>query len=342
MPSREVYNSKLNQYGTNQRDRTVTMAQKDIAKNVISSPSYKKVLINEAAERFLEITATQNDNRKRFTTMPNEVVLLGDIISWNGMHWLITQVDFDDEIVMRGEIEQCNREIKWQNPVTKEIISRWCFAERPYATGINEGKVVSVPDRAFRVKLPYDSETIQVDIGKRVVLEVINGKQKTYELEMPDLNTNKFQDSEGGFIVWNLKFSSDIDPLRDNLELGICNYIEPDTPPLPPVNPDPTFLKCEIVGRDSIRIGGSARPYNAKFYGTDGVTEITDGSVIAKWDISLPAGLEKYFEITQNANSVLIKVSDCEALIGENISLKLSDDNRIYNSVMLNIDLVVM
>lgn len=342
MPSREVYKSKLNQYGNNQRERIVTMTQNDIAKNIISSPSYKKVLINESVEQFLGIAATQNDNRKRFTTMPKETVRLGDIISWNEMHWLITQVDFDDEIVMRGEIEQCNREIKWQNPITKEIISRWCFAERPYATGINEGKIVSIPDRVFRVKLPYDNETVQVDIGKRFVLETINGVQKTYELEMPDLNTNKFQDSEGGFIVWNLKFSSDIDPARDNIELGICDYIIPDEPPIPPIEPDPTLLKCVIIGRDNVKIGGSARPYTAKFYEADGVTEITDGSVVAKWDIILPTGLEKYFEITQNANSISIKVLYCEKLFGENIALQLTDENGLYGQSELLIDLAVM
>lgn len=287
------------------------------------------------------IITKSNKNILAFTR-PGEELNVGDIVFCNSSHWLVTDKPFqNNEIYNSGIIIRCNREIKWQNPITKEIISRWCFAERPYATGISEGKVVSVPDRTFSVKLPYDSETIQVDIGKRFVLETINGIQKTYKLEMPDINTNKFQDSDGGLIIWNLKFSSDINPAIDNIELGICDYIEPVSPP-PLVESNPTLLRCEIVGRDSIKIGGSERSYTAKFYAADGVTEIADGSVIAKWDISLPAGLEEYFEITQNANSVLIKVSDCEALIGENISLKLSDDNRIYNSVMLNIDLVVM
>lgn len=336
-----LYEKRVNINGNSIREETVNLTKENISNKIINSLSFKNLLVNNI-ERHLAINSTKKANEKTFNTLPNEIVSIGDIVIWNKMHWLITEVDFDDEITMSGSMIQCNREIKWQNPVTKEIISRWCFAERPYATGIDEGKVLSIPDRVFRVKLPYDSETVQVDIGKRFVLETINGNQIVYELEMPDLNTNKFQDSDGGFIVWNLKYKSIINPATDNIELGICDYIEPYITPIPPINPDPTLLKCEIVGRDSIKVGGSARSYTAKFYETDGVAEITDSSVVAKWDISLPYGLEKYFKITQNANSISIKVLDCEGLFDENVVLRLADENDLYGQRELFIDLVVM
>lgn len=336
-----LYEKRVNINGNSLREENVNLTRENISNKICDSLSSKKILINDI-ERLLIVNSTDKANEKTFNTLPGEKVAIGDSVIWNKMHWLITEVDFDDEITMSGMMIQCNREIKWQNPITKEIISRWCFAERPYATGINEGNVVSVPDRMFRVKLPYDSETIQVDIGKRFVLETINNRQIVYELEMPDLNTNKFQDSDGGFIVWNLKYDNFIDTSRDSVELGICDYVEIEEPPLPPIDPDPTLLKCEIVGRDSIKIGGSARSYTAKFYKADGVTEINNNSVVAKWDISLPIGFEKYFTITPNANSISIKVLDNESLYGEKIVLHLSDGNNVYAQSELSIDLVVM
>lgn len=334
-----LYEKRVNVNGVSRREENVNLTKESINEKINDSLSLKKVLINEF-ERNLIIHSTEKSNEKTFNTLPNETVNIGDSIVWKNMHWLVTEVDFDDEITMSGTIIQCNREIKWQNPITKEIISRWCFAERPYATGISEGNVISVPDRMFRVKLPYDSETIQVDIGKRFALETINDVQKTYSLEMPDLNTNKFQDSDGGFIVWNLKFSTDIDSARDNIELGICDYIEPDSP-TPPIEPDPTLLRCEIVGSSELKIGSIARKWTAKFYDVNGI-EITDNSVLAKWDIVYPNGYEKWFESTQNGNFISIKALDCDDLIGGSFVLKLNDNNGLYQIIEKYIDLVVM
>lgn len=341
IPSRDVYRKQLGLHGETQRERVINNAQNDISKNVVVSPSYKIVMVNDVKQQALEIVATQTDNKKRFTTMPNEEVALGDVLEWNSMHWLVTKVDFDDEIVRRGEIEQCNRIIKWQNAKSLEIISRWCLCTKPYTSNIEEGKIISTSNREFKIQLPYDNETRLLDLGKRFLLEEIGGKAKAYKMTSVDTLTNRYEDIAGGFLIWNVEQDTS-DKHTDNEELMIADYIDPVAPPVPPPDPDPTLLKCEILGRSDIKIGGSPRKYTARFFDADGVTEITDGSVTAVWDFVTDPAHAEFFKCIPNGNSISICVPDSSATGGLTGVLRLTDAAGAYQPAELVVEAVVM
>lgn len=183
---------------------------------------------NDVQQDFIIVPQGNKDNQFAIYARPNEEINIGDIIYWNTLHWIITDKAFDDEIYTIGTMERCNRTIKWQNPDTKEIIERWCLAEKPYTSNIRYSTVMSISEREYKIKLPYDDETKLVDIDKRFMLDIINGKPRTYKIQSVDGITNRYQDINGGFLVWNLVQDQSGQP-NDNLELGICDYLAPSS-----------------------------------------------------------------------------------------------------------------
>lgn len=296
----------------------------------MSSPALKTVSIN-GENMHLLINSTQRPNEKKFNTLPDEIVNLGDIVLWQEMHWLVTQVDFDDEISRSGNMVQCNRQIRWQNSNTYEIVERWCLLTKPYTSNINEGFAVSTSNREFKIQLPFDDETRLIDLDKRFMLEIINGRPRTYKCTSVDQNTNKYQDIDGGLIVINLS-QDEAGQTDDRADLMICNYKKPPET----LEPSPTLLRCSISGRDNIRIG-FARRYTATFYGEDG--ETVDDEIIPVWSIVVPSGDESKVIWSQNESFIEITVTD-DSMIGKTVVIGLADSEGLYSPVELRAEVV--
>lgn len=329
----DLYTKRVNMNGITERDRLINQTKQNISNKAPNSPAYKSVLVNNQNEKHLIIISTKANNKKKFTTLPNDIINIGDNVDWNGLHWFVTSVDFDDEIVRRGELQQCNRIIKWQNPNTKEIIERWCFCSQPYSSGVDDGKVINILNGKYKIQLPYDNETKLISVDKRFMFDIVNNIPEIYKVVFADRNTNKYQDIDGGFI--ELVLVSDTDLPNDNLELMICDYISPDSPALPPT---PSTLKCEIKGRMDIKIGGSTRTYEAVFYNSD---DVIDNTITPIWELQYNPLYSDYITFEQNGNLINISCLDCEDLISEKIVLKLKDKDGLYQN-QLEIECVVI
>lgn len=286
--------------------------------------------------------ATRNDVQQDFiivptkagcsiTPRPGQELNIGDIIYYNGLHWLVTDRDFHDELTNSGDMVRCNRQIRWQNPDTYEIIERWCLVTKPYTSNIDEGNVLSTSNREFKVQLPYDEETKLLDLDKRFMLEIINGNPRTYKCTSVDQQTNKYQDIDGGFIVINLSQDESGQP-DDRADLMICNYKDP--PDIP--EPSPTLLKCAITGRNNIRVGIS-RKYTAIFYADDGATTV--GGVTPAWTVTAPEGYEDKVTWATNDGFIEITVTD-ETLIGQVVVVGLVDTDGLYAPVTIDVEVV--
>lgn len=318
-----AYESRLNISGANSRERTITREKEAILRKSDGSPSLKKVVVNEA-EMKLFINSTDTPSEKTFNTLPGNLVNIGDIFLWNEMHWLVTQVDFDDEITRSGRIVQCNRQIRWQNPKSGKIVERWCLATKPYTSNIDAGEVVSTSNREYKIQIPYDDETRMVDIDKRFLLEKVGNASKAYTVTSVDTLTNRYEDIDGGFLIWNLT-QGEYNPEKDNAELMIADYVVSgeDTPQPPPGG----HLPCSISGKGTIRCG-MKRTYTTTFYLADGTTE--DSSVTALWTVTPPAGFERVVSWKANGNFIELAVANDEAIDGQSIILSVADQNGVY------------
>lgn len=335
-----IYESMSQFDGNTERTRLLTREQRLLQKDMAKSPAMKTVYVQDKMLCMLMLS-TDKPSEKKFLLLPGDSIDIGTIVVWNEMHWLVTQIDFDDELQRGGRIVQCNRIIKWQNVKTLEIISRWCLCTKPYTSNIEDGNVLSTSNREYKIQLPFDSETRLIDLDKRFLLEEIGGVPRAYKMTSVDTLTNRYEDIDGGFLIWNLTQDT-YDVHKDNAELMIADYIDLGAPPAPPPGPDPTLLKCEILGRSDIKIGGSPRKYTARFYAADGVTEIADGSVTAQWDFVIDPANAGFFKCTPNGNSISISVAENGAVVGLTGVLRLTDTTGAYQSVELIVEAVVM
>lgn len=324
--NRDLYEKLLQTSGITTRDRTINNLKQDITFYIKDNPSYKNVLVNDTNSQWLSLKKTDFDNKKRFNTIPNEIINIGDSVQWNGTHWFVTSVDFDDDITRCGEIQQCNRTIKWQNPDTLETIERWCFCDDPYSSGINkDNAIVTTLDGKYKIQIPYDDETKNVNIGKRIMLDIIGGIPNIFKIDFVNANTNKFSDVDGGFITWTLS-SDEYNPNTDNKELMLCDYIDNS-------NNQSSGNRSYISGRNVIKIGNT-RVLTSVFY-NDENTEMKD--ITPKWSYNLPEGFESDFEIVQSNQHISISCSTNENLIGHTIQLTLSDENNIYSEYKMTL-----
>lgn len=327
MSSWDIYETRLGIAGKHGRDRAIQREQEAILRKYMNSPALKDVEIDGVPQK-LFVHSTEVPSEKTFNTLPGEIVDIGDIILWNEMHWLVTKVDFDDEVTRGGRIVQCNRQVRWQNQRTGEIIERWCLVTKPYTSNIEEGMAIATSNREFKIQIPYDEETIQIDLDRRFLLEVINGQPKAYKVTSVDAQTNRYQDIDGGFLIWNLS-QGEYNPATDNVELMIANYFEPKITP----NPKEPLLPCMINGRDTIR-GGMSRTYEAVFYDESG--EITSETV-AVWNVSADSDAVIW---NADGSTLTLTLSDSGIPVGSIITITLTGADGAYATVEMQVEVI--
>lgn len=178
---------------------------------------------------------------------------------------------------MRGRIQICQKQITWQDDNTYEIRSLWATVEKPYYSNLEENKTLSYSTREFRIQMPFDEYSANLNIGKRLMLEIVNGMPKTYRITSIDQMTSRidYNGEQVGFLSFNVE--QDLyNPDTDNAEKMICDYVpiddtEEDSPEIvyPPVEDDTSEyeLSIDFTGAPTIQTGGFGKLFTAKIDG---------------------------------------------------------------------------
>lgn len=325
----DTYEAILHRDGDTFRDRAINREIDMLKRRMLDSPATKSVKV-EGIDKHMLVISTGVVSQKTFKMLPGDTIEIGDLVEWNGEHWLVTEVDFDDDLTRNGRIEQCNLLFRWQNG-TPEIHYQWgIFDPGVFSTTIKEENKVARTDDQYRVYLSLTDASSKIFIGKRIITDV--GYDKDFNL-LPIVyevtKTDKVSDSygeNGHLLIMNVRSGADYNPNTDNLDLMICDYIAP--PEEEPVTPPPptVLLPCSITGRDTLRAGLSARTYTVTFYLNDGVTE--DPSVNATWDVVVPVGYENTIHYTANGNE--LSLSADSGAVGQTVILRAVDDAGLY------------
>lgn len=307
----DLYAKQLQHKGMTSRDRIISREKEALIAQFEKAPSAKNTLVDGELKKMI-VSSTQALNEKTFVLMPGDTIKIGDIVVWENLHWLVVELDFDNTIAYKGRIAQCNRQIRWQNPVTKDVIERWCLMTKPYTSNVTNGTQVSVSNREYKVQIPYDDETKLVDLDKRFMLEIIDGKPRTYSCTSVDQQTNVYQDLENGFIVWNLSQDEAGRP-GDNAELMICDYVEPE-------ENLPSSVKASITGMDVLRAGLGEFEYTL-----DSESDVD----VVSWHISVQDEMREYIHMSESGiHSVYLSaaVQAIGALIEIYVTDRLGDE----------------
>lgn len=268
--TRSQYREMLDLNGSTQRDRIINKSVHDQNKLAPMSPSYKDVTIDDVPRK-LNIISSTVMNQKIIHTLPGEDFAIGSIVYWSKSHWLITERDAEDEITVRGRIQICQKQITWQDDNTYEIRSLWATVEKPYYSNLEENKTLSYSTREFRIQMPFDEYSANLNIGKRLMLEIVNGMPKTYRITSIDQMTSRidYNGEQVGFLSFNVE--QDLyNPDTDNAEKMICDYVPiDDTEEDPPVEDDTSEyeLSIDFTGAPTIQTGGFGKLFTAKIDG---------------------------------------------------------------------------
>lgn len=329
-PTMSYFRSIHNAYGADSaREAKLAEYRAQFAADFDSSINVEHDVLRNGVKQSFIIVPT--DTGCDLWARPGETFHIGDIVYFNTLHWLVTDINFGDSLNRSGKMVRCNRQICWQNPRTGEIITRWCLATKPYTSNIHEGMVVANSNREYKIQLGCDEETLQVGLNRRFLLEKIDGQPKAYEVVSVDTITNRYEDAGSGFLVWNLS-QHEYNPATDNDELMIADYVEPDTQP---VAPSDEALLCRIDGDAQIRCG-THRRYKALFFEQDGVSN-TD--VQAVWRVEAPTDTVTW-SISDDGLTLTLDVPDGSADVGDAISITLCDANGIYVSTTLGVEVI--
>lgn len=249
---------------------------------------------------------------------------------------MITERDAEDEITVRGRIQICQKQITWQDDNTSEIRSLWATVEKPYYSNLEENKQVSYSTREFRIQMPFDEYSANLNIGKRLMLEIVNGVPKTYRITSIDQMTSRidYNGEQVGFLSFNVE--QDLyNPETDNAEKMICDYVPIDNaeePPeivYPPVEDEASkyVLSIDFTGASTIQTGGFGKLFTAKIDG-----EVCESAVWTLTGDHVPDKiyLKNAVDTVSNPRCKVVCIDDPK-LIGTVIELKVQSGKLTTN-----------
>lgn len=323
--------SRLINYGkgaTNAKEGRIARLQQDFAKHFCDSIDYEpNAKVNGVCQPLIVSQDKDVLNVRKLYAYPGQTFYTGDVVDCYDSKWLITEVDQNKEIYTWGKMQQCNRELIWQNTQTGEIISRWVTAEKPYYSNLNETQILTVSNREYKVQVAYDDETSQIDLDKRFMLELVAGKPRTYKVTSVDTITERFYEggTTRGFLVLNL--AQDLyNPNTDNADLMICDYVDPNVLDFPGLT-GKARVEITYSGAAQIRYGGSAKRFTACYYENDSLSE----DFTSQWSIHLSDGFADMLESTIDGNTIWLRALDDVRIQGQVVTLSVDVESAHFD-----------
>ena len=291
----DLYTKRLNINGSTKRERDLNKLQNDIISKSVDSLSYKTVFINNI-ERHLMIDKNTKLSTKSIKTLPNEKIDLGNLVVWNDINWLVTEIDLDDEVYTKGTISLCNWLFKWQD-LSGNILTRNSVVlnASQYNSGVDGNKTLTLGSNQFMIYLPLDDDTLKLSYDKRVFID--NNYKIPYKITRPD-NVSMSYNGDG---LIALIMSQDVLSDEDRPDLGICNYFEQSIIPV-------DSIPIKYNGNPELKIGNS-------YY----KTFTADTTDIVTWTV---ASLITNLDTDINGNIIKIKCPFDYSYIGMTVTLK--------------------
>lgn len=221
----DTYRSRINAQGGDRRTAALQKEGRLLNAKMLASPSYHQVIIN-GEHRSLAVINSDNLNQKTLCTLPGEDLPPGGAVEWMKNHWLITEVDANNELYTKGIMRQCNYLLRWIAD-DGNIVERWCIVEdgTKYLTGEygDNDFIITRGDSRISLTLPKDGYTLRLNRDDRFLIDDYGSPNVlAYRLTKPFKLGGSF--GENGVLYFVLQECNTED--SDNLELHIANYYD--------------------------------------------------------------------------------------------------------------------
>ena len=233
----------------------------------------------------------------------------GDILYYNADYWLCQNSIVFHNMYCTGTFIRTNYTLKWQNAKGNIITQRaYIVPTSDSSIGQTDNNVLQTSDDKYMAIMPLNDNTIELDVDKRLFINLITQKSKVYKITRND--AIPYTDWDNGCI--SIIFTRDkLNVNTDNEELQICDYTSIATPTI-----DTTTYTVSIKGNNKLKVGYS-RTYKATV--VDNTTQKVDDTQIVEWQIVSP--------IADNIDKVID---------GNSITLSITDKHLISTTFILN------
>lgn len=273
--------------------------------------------------------SSANGNMKSFLTHNNDKIEVGDYIydEEENTYWICTESFHVDNIHYEGKFTQCNWYLRWQRP-DGTILEYPCLDinSTQYNSGESGNSTLKLGSAQHMEKVQANGDTISLASPQRFY--VSRDHSIPYIITQNDTTASNY-----GKGICNITVTQDVRREdKDRPDLGICDYIEPSSPPppAPPVSDETTDLSAVISGNRNLR-NGYSRTYTAIFMDKDG-NEVDWNKVGFKWN------LVSDFEVRQTVreNKITVSVKN-EELTGFSFLLQIMVSGTVLRECTVEI-----
>lgn len=321
MATFEAYKARVNQRGETERERTLYYEKDYLKRLAVNSLSCKPCLINEV-EQSLIIDDGTLPYYKEVKSLPDEYFNAGDLVEWADAKWLIVSCDWDKEVYTYGKMQQCNYVLKWQEP-DATVIERWAvvLSASKYNNGEKYNNIIVVGSNQIMIYLPLDSETVKLRANKRLMVDFNTTDPKCYDITRVDTVTMSYDGVaepryDGKGCVLLILTETEFNPDVDNVELMLCDYINPSDVPQPTAP-----ILITYAGSPELRIGGRKT-----------FTAVTDNPVT--FSLVHSSLLDGKLTLTQTGNKCVIKCANDSALAGASFFKVVAENTELLVNII--------
>lgn len=206
------------------------IARDDFLRDAPANPAWMMAEIRGQQIGML-VRSSDDPNVKWFNTSHDADIQIGDYVHLNDMVWLCTDLSDTDDVTLKGRIYECNLNLQYQLG-TSEIYSAWgYFDPGVYSTTTHGNQDAHIGYQQFKLMLPYNEHTRQLQRDKRIATEVLYHPDGHKELRCYIITSNdSLGSSFGKGRVLDLKLREGLSSQSDNVDLMICDYIGTDAP----------------------------------------------------------------------------------------------------------------
>lgn len=265
-----------------------------------------------------------------FQTPYEEKIVVGDILylADENVFYLCEEVFDIDSIHWQGKFTLCNWILKWQNPVSGEILAYPCHAVNAtqYNSGEQSNKLFTIGSSQHMITLPYDENTVVLSTPQRFYLDRNTENPTVYIVTQNDTVSGYF--GEKGLIRITVFEHTEVHD-ADRPDLGICDYKDPSEFSHDTAEGD-TDTAQAVISYDTtiIKSGGDKQKFVGSFYDAAG-NELTLDCV---WEII--CDFENELEVSRSDHQIEIGI-DNDRYIDEDFRLILSDTDHLYTSELI-------
>ncbi|PYE51638.1 hypothetical protein HUB98_06350 [Paenibacillus barcinonensis] len=227
----------------NKRDIAINRTRNQISRNFNSNVQTINVEINDEP-RTISISSSTKNNILTISTSPDQNDLLpGDSVRWDKEIWLVTEKKPNNIFISQAIMEKCNFDLKWiDSEGSIQTYPSVLYFNARSNFGTEEDKTMNLPAGRRQITIQSNEHTVKIRRDVRFI--VGNEAFKVIDTDFM---------SDDGLV--NLSLQSDqIDPVKDNLELGIADYHKLSKYELLILNDNPLSLSINQTARINVRV----------------------------------------------------------------------------------------